>query len=244
MKTFIHFLPIIFLLCGIEVAAKAPISGNLNSAEQMQVGRVLGFGSAMKVLGNPYPLGGFDGYEFGIMTGFIPRDQISKLGNGQGENSEISYLELSISKGLYKNIDVGITFSPFPQTESYSSFGAFGRIGIWEGEHYPASFSLNLHTNFASFYDMVHTTTGGLDGIFAVSVEKLSLYLGLGWLDSNATLIGGASGITNTQKTLTAGNSSPRQFAGFSISFGKIFTAFQVDRSDDSYYSGKLGLRL
>ena len=52
---------------------------SLTSHDRGQVLAILGYGSAVKILDNPYPLGGYSGLEIGLSTEFINTSQIAKL---------------------------------------------------------------------------------------------------------------------------------------------------------------------
>lgn len=94
------------------------------------------FGSASKVLDNPYPLGGYTGIEFGLASEFIPVEDLASLGSKTTDKGEYNYYTLTLGKGLYYNVDMHAYFTPFGQAEKMQSYGAQIRWGFYEASFF------------------------------------------------------------------------------------------------------------
>src|SRR5580692_1102541 len=92
------------------------IPSGLLQPDRQQIVRTLGFDTATKMLDNPYPLGGFSGFEVGLSMEYIDIRDIRTLGCAPGsagcrntsisDETELRYSRLTIGKGLYDDVDV------------------------------------------------------------------------------------------------------------------------------------------
>jgi hypothetical protein len=123
----LFFSTLIFL--SLSAQASLEIPKNLNSVERRKALEILGFSSSSKLLGNPYPLGGFAGVEIGYTSEIISTGELASLGTKPKTQSETSFSTLTLGKGLYNNLDIFLQFSPFSQDEAISSFGGQLRVG-------------------------------------------------------------------------------------------------------------------
>lgn len=235
-----HFL--ILVLCG-KAHAALPIPKNLNPVDRLNAVEVLGFGTSYKVLGNPYPLGGYSGYELGVSMEFLNTEEISRLGAKAGEQPTTSYFVLSLSKGLYYGIDFSLQFSPLGQSERFSGFGGAVRWAFAEMSNQPVHFSLQASANSASFQEQINTTTQSLDFISGYIRDAWTLYGGVGLIRTSGVFIGGVNGITDDQKTATESVSSLQYFGGLSVHLSDYFIALQANRVVENNYALKLGAR-
>src|SRR6266404_3530405 len=109
---------VLILLCARAWAFDIP--HGLNESDRREIIRTLGVNAATKMLDNPYPLGGYSGFEVGLSTEFIDIRDIRRLGCQPGQpgctnttvsdESEWRYSRLTIGKGLYEDIDVFFHF--------------------------------------------------------------------------------------------------------------------------------------
>jgi hypothetical protein len=53
----------------------------MSSKDRQSIMQIMGFGSASKILSNPYPLGGYLGIELGVSSDVIETSQVGNLGN-------------------------------------------------------------------------------------------------------------------------------------------------------------------
>jgi hypothetical protein len=217
---------------------------NLTVPDQKRALEILGFGTAGKLLDNPYPLGGYSGLEIGLATEYVPIDDLSTLGDTTPDKGELNYYTLTLGKGLYYNIDTQLYFTPFVQgDDSVSNFGGHVRWGFYEAVFFPISFSAMLSAGGSNFSNLINVSTIGADLLATVNIENLALYFGGGRVRAIGTFIGGADGITADQKTVEQDIVEDHSLFGVNIRFDKMFVAFEIDRYTDSVYSGKIGLR-
>lgn len=241
MKFLIFALSMLFFF---QVQAALEIPRQLSSVERRKALEILGYSSAFKVLGNPYPLGGFSGIEIGYSTEVISTGELASLGSKPKSQSETSFSTLTMGKGLYNNLDVFLQFSPFSQEESISSFGGQVRWGFYQAEYLPAHLSAIIYANTTNFDDKIIADSQGADLVAGFSVKDLTLYTGVGMNRTIGTFLGG------TQESVTADGQDAKEdmstthyLAGINIKFSRVFLAMQLDRYTQSTYSAKLGLR-
>ncbi|MEK2689953.1 hypothetical protein AAAA73_12755 [Bdellovibrio sp. GT3] len=235
------FLIIAFFCAHSYAATQLP--RNLDVGDQNRTLEILGYGSSSKILGDPYPLGGYSGVEVGVSSQFIPVSDLATLGSGTTEKGEMSYYTITLGKGLFYNIDTFVYFSPAIQTEEMQNFGAQIRWGFYEASFFPISFSTMIYAGGANFQNLVNIATTGWDLIGTVNMENVALYFGGGRVRAQGTFIGGSAGITASGNTESRDITDNHTFFGVNIEISKAFIALEVDRYTDSVYSGKLGFR-
>lgn len=243
----INFFSILFLTVFI-VAEQSEAAFNLPKAlsvsEQKEMFEVLGFGAAYKHVANTYPLGGYSGIEVGVSLEVISADGLKNLGSGTtGGGDSINLFTLSVAKGLYHNVDVGFTFSPFFQSEGVRSYNGYLRWGFYEFENFPMILSATLYGGGANYQNLLSATTVGGDLMATVTMDDISIYTGFGRLRSNGTFIGGPDGITADGNASSQDMYASHVLFGVSVGFDSLFIALQADRYNESVYSGKLGFR-
>lgn len=216
---------------------------NLSAADRESALGILGFGSASKLLSSPYPMGGYDGVEVGVSSEYIPLADVATLGAKSSSRSDINYLNVTLGKGLFYNVDALLQFIPMPQDESISGFGGQVRWGFYETKFMPAALSLVVHGSGVNFNNLLGSHTTGVDLIGSVNMKDVSLFFGAGQARSVGTFVGGTDGVTDTGFTETADVSSQHTIFGISIKMSNVFVALQVDRYVQSTYAGKLGIR-
>ncbi|MGZ3745338.1 MAG: hypothetical protein ACXWRE_14300 [Pseudobdellovibrionaceae bacterium] len=226
-----------------QTFATLSLPTNLNSQDRETTLGILGFGSAIKLLSSPYPLGGYDGVEVGLSSEYIPSSDVARLGSKSGSGNDVNYFNLVLGKGLFYNIDVLVQFVPMPQDELISGFGGQVRWGFYEAKFMPAALSLVFHGTSMNFHNLLGAETTGIDLIGSVNMRDVSLFFGAGQARSVGSFIGGTDGITDTGNTETTNISSPHTIFGISIRMSNTFLALEVDRYIQSTYAGKLGFR-
>src|SRR5689334_22672776 len=97
------------LICTASFSLAAfEIPKGLNATDRREVVRTIGLNSAPKALSNPYPLGGYSGFEVRYSLEVINIRDIRRIGSNNTEFSdqtEWRYSRLTVGKGLYNNID-------------------------------------------------------------------------------------------------------------------------------------------
>lgn len=216
---------------------------NLTDSELNRSLEILGFGSAPKILDNPYPLGGYPGIEMGLSTEFIPLQDLAVLGSTSTDKGEFNYYVLSFAKGLYYNVDIHVHFTPFIQGEDVQTYGGQLRWGFYEAKFFPLSLSTVVHVGGANFGNLINISTLGADIVGTVNFDNLAIFFGVGQMRASGKFIGGANGVTANQLTSSKDVMESHTVFGLNVDFYKMFVAFEVDRYVDSVYSGKVGMR-
>lgn len=233
---------------------------NLTADDRKEVVRILGFGTASRILTQPIPLGGREGFEVGLASEFVPIDDLAGLGSKTVSRGEFNLISMSFAKGLPYNIDTVLHFTPLPQLEGATSYGGQVRWGFLEFAKFPALLSLVLHgsgTSFSSevltasgkqFVNVLNTRTTGYDVICTVQMDEGSLYFGGGTVRSIGTFTGGASGVTTEGASGDTRNAEVdltdfRTIFGVGFRLDQFFAAVEVSRITQSTYGGKIGFR-
>lgn len=242
-----------FLLFTSLASARLSFPKNMSSGDRKRALEVLGLSSTGKILGNPYPLGGFSGLEIGYAIEVIPTTELSTLGDKEKSQKETAISMLTLGKGFYYNVDMFLQFTPFTQNEDVKSFGAQIRWGFYQAEYVPAHLSLVMSGGSTNFQNKISTVSQGLDLIAGFSVKDMTLYTGLGIATAYGTFTGGTGSVSapevdpNTSQVVYASKSesvsSPHYVAGINMNFQKLFLAAQLDRYTQATYSAKLGFR-
>ncbi|MBX2994442.1 MAG: hypothetical protein KF681_06465 [Bdellovibrionaceae bacterium] len=245
MKTVLIFC--ILLLFSPGGFAKVDLPRGLNAQERGRVLEILGPSSGLRVLGDPYPLGGYSGVEIGVSYETISTTDFSGLGSKPTLQGETSYLQLGFAKGLYYNFDLFVNVAPMGQSEEVSSFGGGFRWGFFEAEYMPISLSLQVGANSTSFQDQVNVTTQSIDLIAGFAVEDITMYVGAGTIKAAGSFLGNKAnpsrGMTDTGETIEESLSTSRFLAGLVIKYSKAFFSLEVARSYDPTYGAKIGVR-
>lgn len=239
VRYFFFFL----LMFSSSLQAATSLPRNLTENESKRALEILGFGSAGKILGNPYPLGGYKGIEIGLSSEFIPAEDLAALGSKTTEKGEINYYTLSFGKGIYYNLDTYLYFTPVLQSEKIQAFGGLLRWGFYEPAFFPLTLTAVLNMGGANFSNLVNVNTFEIDLIATVVLDNVAIYFGGGQSRAIGKFIGGPDGITSNQETVEHDIKEGHTLFGININFNKIFFAFEIDRYADSFYGGKLGYR-
>ncbi|MBX3021075.1 MAG: hypothetical protein KF799_05305 [Bdellovibrionales bacterium] len=263
--------PLLLLLTFFMNSAGAfEIPKGLKNADREEVVRILGLNSATKVLSNPYPLGGYSGFEIGYSVEFVNVRDIRRLGcqasdpgcpnTSLSDETEWRYSRITIGKGLYNDLDVFFSFVAPTGGVRLSDYGGMVRWSVYQAEFLPINVSLVAHGNQMNFNDSFVDRNLGGEIIVGVNVDNFALYFGGGFLESQGTFIGSTTGycpatepdctadgtdgsVNPLTRTVTSTVRETHTVVGFSLHFENLFAAAQVDRYRDAVYSMKVGLR-
>ena len=168
------FVTIFFSIFATQnVVAKVNIPTNLTSDDRIKVLEILGPGTSSKILTDPYPLGGYAGFEAGLQTDSIPVSDIANLGNGVTEQDQFTYPIISIGKGLYKNVDIFVHFIPSSEGTGISEYGGILRWGFYQMAYLPVSFSLNLSTGSTNINNQLIIKNFGYDFTAGITSQNI-----------------------------------------------------------------------
>jgi len=260
-----------FLLALISSSSSAfafDIPKGLTSEDRKEVVRTLGLNSANKLLTNPYPLGGYSGFEVGYSVEFVNVRDIRRLGCQPGpgcanlsysDETEWRFSRVTIGKGLYSDVDVFFSFIPPSGPARVSDYGGFLRWSFYQAQFLPINISALVHYNQLNFNDTFMNQNVGAEALVGVNVDNFALYFGGGLVEARGTFIG-PDALSNTcgddcrvdgadpqlnQITRTATNrvQETHTVIGMSLHYENLFAAAQVDRYRDAVYSLKVGMR-
>lgn len=259
----------LLLISLLPLTAQAfDIPKGLTSEDRKEVVRFLGMNSAIKTLSNPYPLGGYSGFEVGYSMELISVRDVRRLGCQAGSpgctnspnnfESEWNFSRVTFGKGLYGDIDLFGSFVPPANEFGISDFGGLVRWSFYQAQFLPINLSLLVHANQSNFNDMFMNRNFGTELIAGVNVDNFALYFGGGTIKSTGRFVGpDSNGVCQEDCTVDPSDSQvdpqsrmvtedvieTHTVVGFSLHFGNLFSAAEVDRYRDAVYSMKLGLR-
>lgn len=241
-------LPLIagaLLVSGIpESIAAVLLPENLNKPNREEVLRIIGFGTSSKILSDPYPLGGYAGFEIGFSVENLPTEDLGRLGNRLATpQQEVALPKFTIGKGLYNNLDLFIQFTPYNRQDELSQFGGILRWGFYQATFLPLSASVLAHLNNGNIGNQLNTQSFGADVIGGINVDNVALFLGLGVLRAKGTFIGGSRGITDSAQTETETVRGFHSILGANVHLSNAFITVQIDRYVLPVLSAKVGLR-
>ncbi len=242
-RAFIFFFPIIFSI-SIVAHAVVLLPRNLDHADRQQAIRVLGFGTTAKIVSDPYPLGGYSGFEVGISMENVPVADLGNLGDTLPlPQQEIAYPRLSVGKGLYNDVDFFIHFIPYSQKTELSQYGGILRWGFYQAKFLPLSFSTFVHFSNTNISNQLATRSIGIDLVAGINVDNVALFVGGGPLESRGRFIGGPTGLTDSQSLEIETAKGFHTVIGASVQITPLFVVAQIDKYDSTVYSAKVGMR-
>ena len=258
-------LMILFFAAPAVIALEIP--KGLTSADRKEVVRTIGLNSANKMLSNPYPLGGYSGYEVGYSVEFINVRDMRRLGCAPGsagclntsysDETELRYSRISIGKGLYHDVDVFFSFIPPTGGVELSDYGASMRWAFYQARFLPINISALVHFNQLNLSNTFVSRNVGSEVMVGVNVDNFAVYFGGGMVEARGTFIGeNALGVCEEDctaetdedfnrfsRTSTSRVQETHTVVGLSVHYENLFAAAQVDRYRDAVYSLKVGLR-
>ena len=223
--------------------AKLEIPGGLSLEERQKLVQILGTGSGVHILGDPYPLGGYSGAEIALSYESIPTADLAGMGTTATRKGEVSFAQLHFAKGLYYNLDLLVSFAPMGQAENISGFGGGARWGFFEAEYVPVSFSVQASANSTSFQNKINVTTQSLDLLGSFASDDFTFYAGIGTIKASGSFMGGAGGVTDTGQTEDVTVSTLRFIGGMTLKFSQTFFSLELIRAHQPNYAAKLGVR-
>jgi hypothetical protein len=237
-------LAVIALLPPVETEARIRVPSNLSESEREEALKILGFGTSGKILSDPYPLGGYAGFEFGISVESLPTGDLGSLGSGLSDpQPDVLLSKFSLGKGLYNNVDLFLQFSPYTQQDEISQFGGIVRWGFYQAAFLPLNASLSLSANSANIGNQIIARSYSFDLIGGINVENVALFAGVGFVEASGTFLGGSQGITDTGLQETEIATSSHTVVGATARFSNLFLSVQIDRHVQPSFSGKIGVR-
>jgi hypothetical protein len=232
----------------------------LNRQDLSTVTDILGFNTSARLLSNPFPLGGYTGFEFGYSYEIVNTQDLGSLGAGSAaRQNDFNFSRISIGKGLYNNVDVYVHFVPFSKSSQISEFGGVVKYNFFQAAYVPFSLSALFHGSTINIQDSFINESLGADLMAGINVNNFALYFGAGSVQAKSkfmdkilnycTGVGVPAGCDTSFSTgtniapLRTRETSSHSFVGINIQFLEMFVAAQIDRYEDPVYSLKLGFR-
>lgn len=256
------------LLSLSEAAYCIQIRHGLGEEDRREYIRTLGLNTAEKVLSNPYPLGGYSGFEIGYSLEFVDVRDLRRLGctpstpatascPSYADDTEWRFSRLTIGKGLYNDVDIFFSMMMPLGGVRASDYGGMLRWSFYQAQFLPINLSFLVHADQLNFGDAFMNRNIGGELLAGVNVDNFAVYFGGGLLEANGTFnscVSSASGdscvvertdsqINSNTHTVSHTLHETHTVVGFSLHFQNLFAAAQVDRYADAVYSMKLGLR-
>lgn len=257
----------LFFLSVPQALAFFEIPRGLSESDRLEIMRTIGLGSATKLLNNPYPLGGYSGFEVGFSVEFIDIRDLRRLGCVPGsagcpntkysDDTEWRFSRLTLGKGLYEDFDIFFHFVPPIGGVRINGYGGALRWSAFQARFLPINVSLIGHLDQLNYSDSFINRNMGIEALVGVNVDNFALYFGGGWLEAQGTFTGSATGdceacsVTDPNQTVLDRYTntvrervtSTHTVVGLSLHYANLFAAAQVDRYQDAVYSMKMGLR-
>jgi hypothetical protein len=221
--------------------ATLSLPSGLSTGEQQLILQYLGFGSSFHPVDNPYPLGGYSGFEVGVSAHNISTQDIGYYGNRTSVDRNVIYPLINIGKGIFDNIDLLFSFVPFNESTGIGIYSGALRWCFYQATFVPASFSFLISGSNTNFNNLFNSQITGADIVTGVNVDPFSFYVGAGTVygqaqfDSSLTVDG-----TNTNQVSRAFHT----MLGMNVSIAEYFTAIEVDTYNSTVISLKFGARL
>ncbi|MGE0763304.1 MAG: hypothetical protein AB7N80_08500 [Bdellovibrionales bacterium] len=242
---------LLFFFCGRAFAVTIP--KQLSKEDRVAVVKMLGLTTSTKLLTNPFPLGGYSGFEVGLSLELIDIKELNQLGAGTPDgDQELRYARLTVGKGLYNNLDLFLHAAPMTAGSEMTSFGGAVRYSFYEARFLPVNMALLMHADHININNDFESTALGADLVAGIYVNQFSLYFGVGQLRATGTFIGGnnTNGTVDpsdpqlgTSNTVSHTVTQTHNYLGLTIHFEDLFAAAQIDRYPDTTYSARVGLR-
>ena len=242
----------LFFLWIPNVWANISFPGQLSAEDQGAILSILGQGTSNKLLSSPYSLGGHSGLEVGLSADILSTSDFSNYGDHSiTKKNEFIIPKITIGKGLFHNIDLFFNFTPFIESQGTSHYGGMVKWMFWnsmDSQNYARSpllsatysFSLLGHMSGMNFANQVSTQTNGLALLLGLNFSDLSFYAGLGQLYLWGRFM---NQITLTGKNEKLTQSPFYTFWGVNYQIWNYFAAFELNHTDQTVFSFKLGTR-
>lgn len=248
--TFLFFFTSFFA----ELCSAVDVPRGLDGPARLDVTKILGATTAHKMLTNPYPLGGYSGFEFGLSMDVISTRDLQRVGtSSNSDQDELRYSRLTFGKGLYNDVDVFLEFVPPIANVGLTDYGAAVRWAFYQAEFLPIHASIWGYGNQINYKNSFSNQNLGTDLVVGLNVDNFAIYVGMGIIYSKGSFIGGTTGsstVPTTDPQLNGDTNMARtdtrvmhSVVGCTVSFYNLFFAGEIDRYTDPVYSAKIGLR-
>lgn len=247
-----HFLfgLILILLSSSPSFGKIIFPTSMDQQDRRRALEFLGPATSSRMLSTPYPLGGWEGFEVGLSRHYVPMSHLKDVDNAFEDQRDIEYPILTLGKGLFYDFDLFLSLVPMIQSEAVNHFSTQIRHQFWQSNEGSLRLSGLLYAGTTTLNNQINMQSYGFDALATLTIDKVSMYLGLGSSFNNGRFIGGPNGIVAPQEGSVEPSSTaietitlPHQLVGLEWPIENFFFAIEVDRFKIPYYSMKLGYR-
>lgn len=179
----------------LSIAGFSP-SSPLSESELLSITESTGLSLAASYSEGLYPLGGYSGARIGFGYRMISNSQLRQSQPGISGAHDLSLFELSLSKGLYSNLDFSFAFTPIREGSSFTSFSGGLRWSFFEFSDKPIHFSLGLSGRTSNWNNKVTFLNQTFDLVGQYNLDPYFAYFGIGSALVRSQFVGGASGVT------------------------------------------------
>jgi hypothetical protein len=242
---FIKILPTVLVLFFTTLAvAKFKMPAQMNAGDRTTALQILGPATSNRLLSTSYPLGGSHGFEVSLSHHYVPCSYLSELGDKSGSTQDYEYPMVTMGKGLFYNLDLFLSFVPMTQNDFLDHFSTQLRYQFWQSESQLFRLSSLIYAGTSTLNNQMTMQSYGYDIVGTTTIDRVSLFVGVGTSFNNGRFIGGFKGITDSLNTETVTATLAHQLIGVEWPIDDFFIAGEVDRYKIPYYSVKAGYRL
>jgi len=217
------------------------IPTDLSDGEQQSILQILGFGTSFRPVDNPYPMGGYAGFELGLAVESVPTEDIGYYGSKAAVDRDVVYPRVTVGKGIFDSVDLFFSFLPLSENEGVGIYSGALRWGFFQATFVPAVFSVLFSATNTNVNTVFVSQTEGADLVAGVNVDPFSFYVGAGYLygqgqfDSSLTIDGTQTNqISQTMHTMI----------GVNLAISEMFASLEIDTYTTTTASLKIGARL
>lgn len=235
------------LLMGVtfsrQAFTKVLLPDQMTQGEMRKVLQILGPATGSTPLSSPYPLGGWEGFEIGISKHYLPWSYLSEVDPLVAEQKDLEYPLITLGKGLFYDFDLFLSITPILKSDVVNYFSTHLRYQFWNSQNKVLRLSALIFAGTANVNNQLNMQNNGFDLIGTITLDRVSIFAGVGSLVSNGRFIGGQTGITASKNTEAERIFLTHQLVGIEWPIGNFFIAAEADRYAIPYYSVKLGYR-
>jgi len=171
-------------------------NGLLTESQLYSITESTGLALVTSYAENLYPLGGYSGLRISLSYRHISNAQLRNFSFETQNVSDLSLVEIGLSKGLYSNIDFFLSVTPFIGRANISSFLGGIRWSFFELEERPINFVMAISGRSTNWNNQVTFLNQTFDLIGQYNGSKFFGYIGIGSSFVRSQFIGGAKGVT------------------------------------------------
>lgn len=219
----------------------------MSSDDRKVTMQILGFGTTTKFSSNPFPLGGWSGVEISVNQEFVPVEKLRDLGANPGTKGNLTYTQLSLGKGFYKDFDGFVSFTLPRQQSEAQNYSGLLRWAFYDLDAQRYLATAAVHGQGLNVANLFTSESFGYDLILSRVDSWWSIYAGAGWVQVKTRFIGNPAnineGLTANGQTVIESEDHARTFVGLQTRYQNYFAVAEIQRVYENAYSLKIGYR-